>query len=423
MPIPIFIATVLRKAGETGVHTHYWTLSRWFVQTGQKLPTVVTPYDRNKWLVYPVFAIRRLIAPLNGSFGLWWYRYWHRLCLYLNLKEILANGHACVIYAQCPMSAQAALAARVSSAQRVVMIAHFNISEADEWAGKGVIGVGGTLFKHIREYEAQVLPRLDRLVFVSAFMQRNIYERIPRATMVEGKVIPNFISAVQHERTRQAVSRDLICVGTLERRKNQHYALEIAAAARQSGYPLRLTLVGGGPDRSALEKAVQTLGIEDDVVFTGHMDDVASLMADHRACLHVSRMESFGIVLIEAMSQGLPVFAGRVGGVPEVFDDGIEGRFIPLDNAGMAARLILEWLSEPEALQRAGIQARSRFIARFETGKVVRDLVDFLMSDSNEPNIPIPAVPDRQIDQPSVALLTTVEQRLASSARSSDAVE
>jgi glycosyltransferase involved in cell wall biosynthesis len=395
MSKPIIIATVLRKTGETGVHTHFQTWSSWLANTGRGAPKLVTPYDRNKWLVYPVFAVRRLIAPLSGSFGLWWYRYWHQLCLYLNLRALLADGRACVIYAQCPMSAQAAIAARRSAAQRVAMIAHFNISEADEWAGKGVIARAGRVFQHIRAYEARVVPRVDRLVFVSTFVQRNIYQRIPGTTVIPGRVIPNFISARQVDESKRTVTSDLICIGTLERRKNQHYAIEIAAAARQIGHPLRLTLVGDGPDRSALIKSAHALGVGDDVVFTGHVDDVAGLMAKHHACLHVPHMESFGIVLIEAMSQGLPIFASRVGGIPEVFNDGIEGRFIPLDNPVIAAMIIQQWLLQPSRLREAGEHARARFANRFETGTVAQELADFLTQDLTEPR----NVTDRAADE------------------------
>lgn len=409
MSIPIIIATVLRRTGETGVHTHYRTFIGWLENSGRESPELVTPYDRNRWLIYPVFALRRVIAPLSGSLSLWWYRYWHQLALFLNLKTLLAHGRTCVVYTQCPMSAQAALAARVSPTQRVVMIAHFNISEADEWAGKGVIAKDGWLFKRIRRYEAQTIPRVDRLVFVSAFMQRNIHERIPRAAAVNGKVIPNFISAPRRPETRQAVSGDLICVGTLERRKNQHYALEIVAAARQSGHPLRLTLVGGGPDQPALLRAAKSLGVEEDVLFTGHVNNVTCLMANHRACLHVSHMESFGIVLIEAMAQGLPVFASRVGGMVEVFSDSVEGRFIPLDNASKAARIIQDWMLEPETLRQAGIRARTRFTTHFETGRVAQALVDFLMSDANEPDLSLHPIANIEPDQPMGAPVSTVE--------------
>lgn len=396
MTRPIIIATVLRQTGETGVHTHFRTWSGWLEQTRRESPKLVTPYDRKKWLVYPIFAIRRLVAPLSGELGLRWYRHWHQVRLQLNLKAMLADGRACVIYAQCPMSAQAALTARVSPAQRVVMIAHFNISEADEWAGKGVIAKNGKLFEQIRAFEAQVIPCVDLLVFVSGFMQRDIYHRIPMAAAVVGRVIPNFISERYGGQAMQAITGDLICVGTLERRKNQRYALEIVAAARQSGHPLRLTFVGDGPDRTALVKSAKSLGVENDVTFTGQIRDVAGLMATHRACLHVSRMESFGIVLIEAMAQGLPVFASRVGGVPEVFDDGIEGRFIPLDDAAAAAGMIQQWLCEPAVLAQAGYRARARFMARFETGTVAQELIDFLMQDLTEPR----DSPDLQCNEP-----------------------
>ena len=98
----------------------------------------------------------------------------------------------------------------------------------------------------------------------------------------------------------------------------------------------------------------------------------------HRAYLHVARMESFPIVLIEAMAHGLPVFAPAVGGVPEVFVDGREGRFIPLDDAEAAARIVVDWLDSPQTMSIARQAARESFLARLEAGKVAADLADFL---------------------------------------------
>jgi glycosyltransferase involved in cell wall biosynthesis len=108
------------------------------------------------------------------------------------------------------------------------------------------------------------------------------------------------------------------------------------------------------------------------------MRNAASLMPQHRAFVHVARMESFGIVLIEAMAHGLPVFAPAVGGIPEVFTDGSEGRLIPLDAPETAARLIIEWLDAPESLATGQQAARERFVGRFAADKVAADLADFL---------------------------------------------
>ena len=91
-------------------------------------------------------------------------------------------------------------------------------------------------------------------------------------------------------------------------------------------------------------------------------------------------MENLPLTLIEALSYGLPVFAPDAGGMAEVFEDGVSGRTIPLDDAEEAARRIIEWLDDPEGMRVAGEAARRRFLARFEAGRAASALADFLQA-------------------------------------------
>jgi hypothetical protein len=59
------------------------------------------------------------------------------------------------------------------------MVVHFNVSQADEWLGKGMLREGDSVWRGIRKLEAQVLPKLDGLVFVSRFMRDVLMARIP----------------------------------------------------------------------------------------------------------------------------------------------------------------------------------------------------------------------------------------------------
>ena len=377
MPQSILIATVMRPEGDTGVQSHFRAFLAWAQE--KALPvTLVTPYNSPRWQVYPAFGLRRLIDPLHKSASVWWYRHWHALFLRRALRVALANGKACTIYAQCPLSAAAALRARATPNQQVVMVAHFNISQADEWVGKGMIREGGALYCAIRKFEAELLPRLDGLVFVSDFMRQEVSARIPATASVPFRIVPNFLPdpALGVESTQ--AKTDLICIGTLEPRKNQRHALEIVAAATRSGRPLSLTVVGEGPDRAMLEALASRLGIMQQVFFAGFIRNAADLIQGHSACLHVAQIENLPLTLIEALSRGVPVFASAVGGVPEVFTDGREGRFIPLDDAQAAARIIIDWLDAPQTMAIAQLAARNRFLARFEAGKVAADLADFL---------------------------------------------
>lgn len=376
MPGPIVIASMMREHGETGVQTHVRAVRDWLVAQGQNV-RLVTPFSNSRALVYPVFAVRRLIDRLHKPSSVKWYRHWHAEFLRRALRRQLAGGEPCVVYAQCPLSARAALDARVSPAQRVAMVVHFNLSQAEEWADKGAILRDGSYFRAIQDFEAETLPKLDALIYVSDFMRRELERRIPALVQVSAEVIPNFL-VDPGEPAPVTAETDLITVGTLEYRKNQRYALDIVHAAKQLGRHLTLTVVGDGPDRAMLEARAVELGIDAQVRFAGFVAQAAARMPAHRACLHVAHMENLPLTLIEALSRGLPVFAPPAGGMPEVFEDGIQGSLIPLDDAAGAARRILDWLDDPARMADATAQARQRFLERFEAERVAARLAGFL---------------------------------------------
>lgn len=379
MKTPVVIATILRPEGETGVQTHFQAFAHW-LRARHAAVSVVTPFDAPRYLVYPVFGLRRLVHLFNTPFSVWWYRHWHAWFLRSALRQRLKHSGPCVIYAQCPLSAQAALAARTSPEQRVVMVVHFNVSQADEWAGKGLIAEQGRGFVAIAAFEALWLPRLDGIIHVSDFMRRQLLLRIPAMSQVPSQIIPNFLSDPGEVPMRDDTRDHLICIGSLEPRKNQRYALHIIAITKSLGRPLRLTIVGDGPDRAELEWLANKLDIEVYVTFVGYVKQASVLLGQYQAYLHVAQIENCPFVLIEAMARGVPMFAVASGGVPETFDDGVEGQFIPLDNAEQAALLILGWFDSAGQLARAGLAARRRFLNRFEATHSARRLASFLDS-------------------------------------------
>lgn len=372
MSKPILIATIMRPEGETGVQTHFRAYMEYRRQKNKPCE-LITPYNAPLWQVYPIFALRKL---LKGEASVWWYRYWHAYFLRQALKHRLKSSDDCVIYAQCPLAAEAALSARVSLKQHVVMVTHFNVSQADEWTGKGLIANGGKLYHSIQRFEAEALPRLDGLVFVSEFMQSELIKRIPATAKVTSAVVPNFLPDPGLPEAPQPVA-DLISIGTLETRKNQQYLLEIVAALREQETPLTLTIVGDGPDRSMLEDKAQALKIDDLVRFAGFVSSAAEQIGLHKAYIHVATLESFGITLIEAMARGRPVFAAPVGGIPEVLGDGAAGMALPLNDAPSAARIIIKAMRNQDWMATAGIAARKRFLKEYASNVVAKSLTEF----------------------------------------------
>ena len=376
----VVVAMLLRRVGETGVQAHVQTYVDGRRTLGRST-TVVTPFDAPRGLYLPMFALRRIIERLSSSAGVWWYREVHGAVLTYALWRTLRSGRPTVIYVQDPVSAAAALRARRNERQRVVMALHFNLSQADEWADKGQIRRDGRYFGRIRRFEAATLPRLDGLMCVSQFSFDQIAERIPTVTAVPTTVIPNGVTdpGAPAAAGPEPKSR-LITIGSVEPRKNHRYAIEIVAASRRAGGTLTLTIVGDGPERSALEALCGRLGVSDAVEFAGFRHNAADMIPGHDAYLHTATMESFGIVLVEAMSRQVPVFATKVGGVVDVFTDGVEGRFIPSDDADAAAAIIIAVLDDQHQRSQMAKAARATFLERFEAGPVTERIDEFLAS-------------------------------------------
>ena len=118
----------------------------------------------------------------------------------------------------------------------------------------------------------------------------------------------------------------------------------------------RLVLAGDGPDSAKVQARIAEYGLDEDVLLLPAQQDVVSLLSCADLFLLPSLEESFGLAALEAMACEVPVVASRVGGLPEVIDDGVTGAMCdPSDLDGMAARG-LELLTD--ARLRADVAAR-----------------------------------------------------------------
>ncbi|HUJ71161.1 MAG TPA: glycosyltransferase family 4 protein [Verrucomicrobiae bacterium] len=380
-PKEVIIATLMRPDGDTGVQTSFNQVRRWLKQSGVKV-SLVTPFSAPKILVYPMFAPRLLLDKINGPASVWWYRYWHYVFLKQALRQRLRDEDV-TIYAQCPVSAQAALEARRSPRQRVVLVVHFNVSQSDEWVSKGLMVTNGRYYRSIRQLEAVVLPRLDGIVYLSDFVRRAVEQDIPAVAAVPSILVPNFIGS-RTDAAQDGPSGDLINIGTLEPRKNQEFLLRVLAEAGQRGKRYTLTLVGEGPDRRRLETLAVELGVASQVTFLGRVLDAARFLPAHRVYCHSASMENMPIALIEALSCGLPILAAPVGGIPEVFRDGVEGYYWNLDQPGHSAAKMVQLLEDSTTRQRMSIAAKKRFAVEFEENVVGARLLPFLLDGRRE---------------------------------------
>ena len=88
------------------------------------------------------------------------------------------------------------------------------------------------------------------------------------------------------------------------------------------------------------------------------------------------------MALVEALAAGLPIVAGAVGGIPELYDEGVEGRFWSLDDPVSAAATLLELLDGEPGRNRAAAAALERYQDNFRADVVVPKLLSFLFAQA-----------------------------------------
>ncbi|HEY7142416.1 MAG TPA: glycosyltransferase family 4 protein [Methylomirabilota bacterium] len=150
--------------------------------------------------------------------------------------------------------------------------------------------------------------------------------------------------------------------------------LGAAARVAREAPGCRFIVIGDGERRAELEVLAARDGLATRAHFLGWRRDLPRIYADLDIVALTSRSEGSPVALIEAMAAGRPVVATRVGGVPDVVDDGVTGRLVPPGDAAAAAGAILELLSDPKRAQTIGQAARERVAPRFSVARLLTDL-------------------------------------------------
>jgi N-acetyl-alpha-D-glucosaminyl L-malate synthase BshA len=135
--------------------------------------------------------------------------------------------------------------------------------------------------------------------------------------------------------------------------------------------PARLMLIGDGPDRSAAEHLALRYNVQDRIHFLGKQDNVNELLPIADLMIMPSQMESFGLAALEAMACSVPAIATRVGGVPELIDDGSNGLLFPIGNVEAMAAAAIELLNNPSRLSEMAQAARRTAQDRFCASRII----------------------------------------------------
>jgi N-acetyl-alpha-D-glucosaminyl L-malate synthase BshA len=190
----------------------------------------------------------------------------------------------------------------------------------------------------------------------------------------EIQVIPNFLDIMRFRplrvpRTDQSRKR-IVHISNFRPVKRIGALIDVFRRVRQQ-IPSTLVLVGDGPEMPGAKAQLAAAGLEQDVEYAGEILDVVGLFAASDLFLLPSATESFGLAALEAMACEVPVIASRVGGLPEVIDDGISGFLHPPDDHdGMVASAV-RLLTDDVLHDRVARAGRRVAVERYSADRVV----------------------------------------------------
>jgi phosphatidylinositol alpha-1,6-mannosyltransferase len=158
-------------------------------------------------------------------------------------------------------------------------------------------------------------------------------------------------------------------------------ALGLVAELTRDGLDLGYLIAGEGPERAALRRQAESLGIADRVRWLGEVGDadLPDLYAAADLYLGLSReegpqAEGFGLALLEAQASALPVVAGRSGGVADAVADGVSGILVPPTDLPALLSATRALLCDESRAREMGLAGRLRAEREFGWSRVLADL-------------------------------------------------
>jgi glycosyltransferase involved in cell wall biosynthesis len=135
-----------------------------------------------------------------------------------------------------------------------------------------------------------------------------------------------------------------------------------------------LVIVGEGYLMESLESLVRRLDLSAAVMFTGFLEDVPQIIATFDVAVLPSYFEGMGRVLLEAMAMEKPVVGTRVGGIPDLIEEGVNGYLVSPGNEEELASGLLKILNDKNLAAKMGEAGRKKMTDRFSAETMVRSI-------------------------------------------------
>ena len=168
-----------------------------------------------------------------------------------------------------------------------------------------------------------------------------------------------FTKTVSQTRAKAAEEKYIFAFGRLDESKGFEDLIRAFAELKIRG--LKLKIAGDGPDRARLAQIIKALRLEWQIELIGQQphDAIKKLIANSAIVVNCSKVhETFGLAVLEAMAQGKPIVAAKVGAIPELISDGENGLLYDVADAGDLKRQLQTLLNNAALRQKLAAKAR-----------------------------------------------------------------
>ena len=382
-PRPIRVLRVIARLNVGGPALHVTYLARGLAERGYQTTLVAGDVARGEASmafvaeragveIVSLPGLSRELAPIHDALSAW------------RLARIIRAVRPDIVHTHTAKAGAVGRVAALLAGRRPVVVHTFHGHVL-----RGYFGRFGTLvFRAIETLLARVT---DRLVAVSPEVRDELvglgvapaskFSVIRLGIELEPRVA--FDGDPREVRRRLGVDPDRFVVGWFGRMtavKRTDDLISMLASLRERGVDALLLLVGDGDDREGLEQRAHDLGLARSCLFLGYQEDVAAWYAVCDAVVLTSASEGTPVTIIEALAAGRPVVATRVGGVPDVVDEGETGFLVDPGDTGALAERLARLAGDPALGTRMGEEGRVRVLERYAVERLVDD-VDSLYAE------------------------------------------
>lgn len=260
----------------------------------------------------------------------------------------------------------AAPAARVCGISQVVRTVH-GLPEPFRGRRALKMEVYESVERAVHRYCISMLIGVSSQIENRCRAQRDVRRVIRVSNGIDLGTLPTQMDRL-HLREALGINTDTCLIGTVGRLsavKGLSYLVRAVKILLDQGMKSRLLIVGDGDMRGELQAEVAALGISESVVFLGHREDTEELLQALDIFVLPSLSEGIPMALLEAMAASRPVVASRVGGIPEMIENGVEGYLVEPTDVNSLVENCRRLIEFPDVRKIMGEQGRRRVEREF----------------------------------------------------------